>query len=546
VTRDPRSNDARRFRWVLAVTFAVYAGVGAGIYVAEVPPRPEWVNARLRAAQLLVQPSAEELRKQAEEEARKKAEEEARKKAEAEALRKAEEEARKKAAEEAKRRAEEEARRKAEEEARKQAEEEARKQAEAAARQKAEEEARKRAEEEARRRAEEEARKQAEAAARQKADEEARKQAEIDARRRAEEEARRQVEAEARRQAEEAARLKAEAEARRLAEEEARRQAAAELARRQAEAEARRLAEAEARRQAAEEARRQAAAEVARQQAEAEARRLAEEEARKQAEEAARLARIRAALEEKHRREEQARQDQEAAMSAGLMGDLGAPEEDLGGFLPESKAPLVGSPEGNLLGGSAPPPPEEPAPTGPAVGSGSGIGTAEMADVDALLANIEDLQGVEALLGDRVADQAASREEILAFLDDVAKGRVSGRMVARDTTVVESPFRIEGEIGGVGIRKAEEIATIIRSHRGELADLYSKALVVRPGFAGLVTVRMIIAADGSVREATVISSTTGYTGFDEALVRRVRTWRFPTVRSGEVTGTYPFRFTEAL
>lgn len=511
--RDPRSTDTRRFRWVLAVTLVAYGAVGGALYVAKVPPRPEWVSARLRAAQLLIQPSAEELRKKAEEEARKKAEEEARQKAEAEARKRAEEEARKKAEEEARKRAEEEARKKAEAAARQKAEEEARK--------RAEEEAKQRAEEEARRRAEEEARKQAEAAARQKAEEEARKQAEEEARRRAAEEARRQAEEEARRLAEERARLEAEAEARRLAAE-------------------------EARRQAEEEARRQAAAALARQKAEEEARRKAEEEARLRAEEEARLARIRAAVEEKRRREEEARRNREAAMSAGLMGDLGEPDEDLSGFLPETGAPLVGSPEGTLLGGEAPPPPA-PEPTAPSAGEGSGgIDAAEMADVDALLANIEDLQGVEALLGDRVADRAASREEILAFLDDVAKGRVSGRMVARDTTVVESPFKIEGEIGGVDIRKAEEIATIIRSHRGELADLYSKALVVRPAFAGLVTVRMIIAADGSVREATVVSSTTGYPGFDEALVRRVRTWRFPSVRTGEVTGTYPFRFTEAL
>jgi len=516
VIRDPRSTDARRFGLVLALSLAVYGGVGAYLYFAEAPPRPEWVNARLRAAQLLINPEEEEARRKAAEEARKKAEEEAR--------RLAEEEARKKAEEEARRKAEEEARRKAEEEARK----------------KAEEEARKRAEEEARRKAEEEARRKAEEEARTQAEEEARKRAEEEAHRRAEEEARRKAEAEARRQAEEAARRQAEAEARRKTEEEARRQAEEE-ARRQAE-EARRQAEEAARRQAQEEARRKAEAE-ARRQAEEEARRQAEEEARRQAEEAARLARIRAALEEKRRREEEARRNREAAMAAGLMGDLEDADADLGDILPEAGGPLVGSPEGELLG-AAPPMPEPAAPQGPA--GGGGIDPAELADVDALLGDIEDLQGVEALLGDRVADQVASKEEILAFLDDVAQGRVTGEMVARTTTTVESPFKILGEVGGVGIRKAEEISTIIRSHRGELGVLFGKALVIRPGFSGLVTVRMVIGADGDVQDAVVVSSTTGYGGFDEALVRRVRTWHFPPVPGGEVTGIYSFRFSEGL
>lgn len=492
---DPRTNDTRRFRWVLVLTLAAYAAAGVGIYITEAPPAFEVKSQKYRIAQLLLR-SDEDARKKAEEEARKRAEEEAKRRAEAEA----------------KRRAEEEARRKADDEARKKAEAEARK--------RAEEEARKRAEEEAKRRAEEEARRKVEEEARRLADEEARKKAEEEAKRREAEEARRKAE-EALRQAEEE-RRRAEAEARRLAEE-ARIQAA-EDARRQAEAEARRQAEAEARRLAEEEARRKAA-----------------EEARRQAEEAARLARIRAALEEKRRREEEARRNQEAAMSAGLMAGMEGLDEDVQEFLPESQEPLVGSPEGNLLGGETP----LPEPDAAASATGGGIPEADLAEIDQLLGNLEDMEGIERILGDTAADEVASKEEILAFLDDVAAGRVSAPMVARDTTVVESPFRILGEVGGVSVRKAEEITRIILSHRAELADLYGKALVRNPGFAGVVTVRMVIGADGSVREARVDASTTGVPGFDQAVVGRVLSWRFPAVAAGEVTGVYPFRFSEA-
>jgi len=509
VTPDPRSNDARRFRWLLVLTLVAYAAAGVGIYVTEAPPAFELKNPKYRIAQLLLR-----------------SEEDARKKAEEEAKKLAEEEAKRRAAEEAKRKAEEEARKKAEEEARKKAEEEARKRADEEAKRRAEEEARRKAEEEARRLAEEEARRKADAEARQRAEEEAQRRAEEEARKKADEalrqaeQERRQAEDERRRAEEEARR--AEEEARRLAEEA--RIRAAEEARRQAEAEVRRQAEAEARRLAEEEARRKA-----------------EEEARRQAEEAARLARIRAALEEKRRREEEARRNQEAAMSAGLMAGMETLDEDVQEFLPESQKPLVGSPEGNLLGGEAP----LPKPDASAPATGGGIPQADLAEIDDLLGNLEDMEGIDKILGDAAAGEAATKEEILAFLDDVAAGRVSGPMVARDTTVVESPFRILGEVGGVSIRKADEITRIILSHRAELRDLYEKALVNNPGFAGVVTVRMVIGADGAVHGALVEGSTTGVPGFDQAVVGRVLSWRFPAVAAGEVTGVYPFRFSEA-
>jgi TonB family protein len=486
VTPDPRSTDARRFRRVLVLTLLAYAAAGVGFYVAHAPPAMEWQNPKYRVAQLLLR-----------------SDEDARKKAEEEAKRKAEEAARQRAEEEAKRRAEEEARRLAEAEARKKAAEEARKRAEEEARQRAEEEAKRKAEEEARRLTEEEARKKAQAEARQ----------------RAQEEAQRQAEEEARRQAEEAQRLAEEARVR-----------AAEEVKRRAEEQARQQAEAEAR-----------------QQAEEEARKKAEEEARRQAEEALRLARIRAALEEKRRREEEQRRNTEAALSSGLMAGMESMDESVREILPEAQKPLVASPEVTPPGGSAPAPKPEagqvdgtkaPAP-------GGGISQANLADIDQLLGNLEDMEGIDKILGDQAAAEPASKEEILAFLQDVAAGRVSGPMVAHATTVVESPFRILGEVGGVSVRKADEITAIILSHRVELADLYSKALVRNPGFSGIVTVQMVIGPDGAVRDARVVASTTKVPGFDQAVVGRVVTWRFPVVAAGEVTGVYPFRFSEA-
>lgn len=350
--------------------------------------------------------------------------------------------------------------------------------------------------------------------------------------------ARQQAMEETRRQAEEEARKQAE-EARRQAEEEARKQA--DAARRQAEEEARRQAEEEARRRAAEEQARQAMDAESRQRAEAMAQRQSEEQARKQAAEAAKLAAIQAALEAKRQREEEARRNAEAAMSAGVLGAMGDEEDDefADVLASKPKAPLVSGPAGGRAGA--------PSATVPGTRKGNKPGGADdMADIDALLRDIGDMEQIKIALGDRDVS-AVSREELQAFLNDVSAGRVDvKKMVARATTIVESPFKIEGEVGGSGIRKVEDIMRIIRSHRGELKHFYDKSLTRIPGLKGTVVVRMVIAPDGRVTDARVESSDTGAPAFDRELVSRVKEWTFPPVPKGVVEGTYPFHFSQGI
>ncbi|MBI5136449.1 MAG: TonB family protein [Nitrospirae bacterium] len=490
-------SENRLFRRVLAAAMVVYAAVAVVLTVVEAPPPRPLAPKPVRIAQLLV--SEEELARQRAQEARKKVEQERLKQ---------EAEARRKVAEEAKRKAEAE-RLKQEAEARKQREAEA-------ARKKAEDEARKKAAEEARKKAEAELLKR-DAAARQKADEAARLEAE---RQRVEAEKRR-IEEERRRQEE----LKHQSEARKQA----------EIARQKADAAARQEQERQrvaAEKRRVEDARRQA--DVARQQA-VEAERRRQEEARRQAE----IARVRAFVAEQQRRAEELRRNQEAAMSAGIMGALDD-DEGLDDFLQkDGGAPLVKGSKGNLLGGAAAVTAEQ---------AKRGVDTAALARIEELLADIQDLEGFEAVLGAGGAlGEAASTEEIQGFLEDVAAGRVSaGEFVARATTIVENPFKILGEAGGVHVRHAEDITRVIMAHRGELTHFYDKALVRTPGLSGVVTVRMVIGANGRVRSATVERSTTGAKGFDAALIQRILAWDFPPVPAGDVEGLYPFRFSEGL
>ena len=68
----------------------------------------------------------------------------------------------------------------------------------------------------------------------------------------------------------------------------------------------------------------------------------------------------------------------------------------------------------------------------------------------------------------------------------------------------------------------------------------------RPGLSGRVSVRFVVAADGSVASAEVASSTLGDAEVEDCVRRAVTRVSFPPPRGGApVTVTYPFTFASA-
>lgn len=63
-------------------------------------------------------------------------------------------------------------------------------------------------------------------------------------------------------------------------------------------------------------------------------------------------------------------------------------------------------------------------------------------------------------------------------------------------------------------------------------------------FEGEIVFKLSIAADGSVKDIQIISSTTDYTEFNEEIKKAVSRWKFPKVKSGETVVTFPVRFYE--
>jgi len=66
----------------------------------------------------------------------------------------------------------------------------------------------------------------------------------------------------------------------------------------------------------------------------------------------------------------------------------------------------------------------------------------------------------------------------------------------------------------------------------------------KPGFNGKVTLKFTIAPSGDIISIDIVSSTTGYSEFDNAIKDMVSKWKWKAIKSGNTTPTIPFSFTE--
>ncbi len=89
----------------------------------------------------------------------------------------------------------------------------------------------------------------------------------------------------------------------------------------------------------------------------------------------------------------------------------------------------------------------------------------------------------------------------------------------------------------------ERIRLGISAHRDEIRACYERALARKPGLKGLVKVRFVINADGSVSEPSTPQNTVGDAGLAQCITDRLTTWRFPPVEGGgRIVVIYPFTF----
>jgi TonB family protein len=89
---------------------------------------------------------------------------------------------------------------------------------------------------------------------------------------------------------------------------------------------------------------------------------------------------------------------------------------------------------------------------------------------------------------------------------------------------------------------ADEINRTITRRRAGIQSEYNSLLKKNPNLrGGKISVRFTISSAGDVTSAEVVEDSVGSAELSAAIVRRVRTWKFPRA-AGESTVVYPFVF----
>lgn len=124
-------------------------------------------------------------------------------------------------------------------------------------------------------------------------------------------------------------------------------------------------------------------------------------------------------------------------------------------------------------------------------------------------------------------------------------GGSTGALSTKAKGNLRTPSAREIDMGsGGGTRSVTDIMKVVKQRTPGLRHIYNKFLKKQPGFSGKVTLKFTIAPGGDVIVNIIVSSTTGYGEFDQAVRKAVSGWTFDKIRSGNTTVTIPFTFSE--
>jgi TonB family protein len=92
------------------------------------------------------------------------------------------------------------------------------------------------------------------------------------------------------------------------------------------------------------------------------------------------------------------------------------------------------------------------------------------------------------------------------------------------------------------IRSKQEIMQVVNARMPGLRNIYNSYLKLKPDFSGKVVLEFTIAPSGDIISISIVSSTTGYAEFDNAVKNMVGTYKWKAIKSGNTTPTIPFSF----
>jgi len=122
----------------------------------------------------------------------------------------------------------------------------------------------------------------------------------------------------------------------------------------------------------------------------------------------------------------------------------------------------------------------------------------------------------------------------------------SGRSsTALSSRVFRTDSGLEGTISGAAddeTRSSGAIAGVVRQYQSGIKFAYNKELLSNPRISGKITVSFVILPDGSVESVEVRQSSVNWPALEEAVVKRMKHWKFSRTRGGAVGVVFPFVF----
>lgn len=168
-------------------------------------------------------------------------------------------------------------------------------------------------------------------------------------------------------------------------------------------------------------------------------------------------------------------------------------------------------------------------------------------DLEKALANMQGLQraGDVATVQQKLIkskDVSLKQTESIDHLVASLKTASTNTLEKQGSFVIQKPESIEGAGSSSAKRDFKAINKVVIAKKVGINLTYQNRLKSNPGLAGKVTIRFTITADGQVINIEIVDNTTGDEEFVNAIVRKVKYWRFEAIPEGEVTVTYPFVF----
>jgi hypothetical protein len=164
---------------------------------------------------------------------------------------------------------------------------------------------------------------------------------------------------------------------------------------------------------------------------------------------------------------------------------------------------------------------------------GTGSGDGEGGDLDQVLSGVDGL-ATRGMSGSGSGGSGTGggirggRSGRAADIDDLVSDMGSAQsrsMNRKGDLTVEAPSEVAGQGRKSIYRSPDAIQEVLQVHVPAIRYCYERELKRNPELKGKVTIRIVVASDGSVRDAVIVSSTLNNERVERCILSRIKLWK---------------------